>query len=194
MFHDIPEAVLARMRSLEAMDARDRADGTPRMQRLRQIPQETGKLLAILARSAPEGEAVEVGTSAGYSALWILRGAARLTTFEVLPEKVALAEETFRLAEVGDRVRLVHGDAREGLRHGGAIGFCFLDAEKGVYREVYDLVIPKLAPGGIVAADNVISHQQDLAPFVEHALADPRVDALVVPIGKGVLVCRRVDG
>ena len=71
MFHNIPELVIRRMRYLEGLDSKDRANGTPRMERLRQIPPEIGKFLAILAASAPEGQILEIGTSAGYSTLWI---------------------------------------------------------------------------------------------------------------------------
>ena len=94
MFHSIPEAILARMRDLEQIDGTDRQDGTPRQQRLRQIPPETGKFLALLAAGAPKGHYVEIGTSAGYSTLWLALACALLgrtiTTFEVLPEKVRL--------------------------------------------------------------------------------------------------------
>ena len=133
MFHDIPACVLARMHDLEQRDARDRDDGTPRMERLRQIPPETGKFIALLAASAPDGDFLEIGTSAGYSSLWLalacrVRGTV-LTTFEVLDEKVQLAEETFRSAGAMDAVRLVHGDAREHLQDHPEIAFCFLDAE-----------------------------------------------------------------
>ncbi|MBA7691850.1 hypothetical protein ES703_100405 [subsurface metagenome] len=69
MFHNIPELVIRRMRYLEGLDSKDRANGTPRMERLRQIPPEIGKFLAILAASAPEGQFLEIGTSAGYSTL-----------------------------------------------------------------------------------------------------------------------------
>jgi caffeoyl-CoA O-methyltransferase len=197
MFHAIPTAMLDRMRVLEAIDARDRGDGTPRMQRLRQIPAESGKLLALLAAGAPlegQGDVIEIGTSAGYSAMWIslaMLGGRRLTTYEVLPDKIALAQETFRLAQLESRIDLVQGDARDHLARHESIAFCFLDAEKTVYRDCYDLVVPRLAPGGFLVADNVISHAADLQPLVEHALGDPRVDALVVPVGKGLLVARR---
>lgn len=67
MFHDIPGAVLARMQELEAIDAHDREDGTPRLKRLRQIPPETGRFIALLAASSPSGRWIEIGTSAGYS-------------------------------------------------------------------------------------------------------------------------------
>jgi predicted O-methyltransferase YrrM len=196
MFHQVPQLILDRMAELEMVDTRDRIDGTPRMQRLRQIPPETGRFLALMAASAPEGSFIEIGASAGYSTLWIslaLRERpAKLTTFEVLPEKVKLAQETFRLAEVEDRIDLVSADAREHLTKFPQIAFCFLDAEKEVYKDCYDLVIPNLVPGGLLLADNAINHRATLQPFLDRAEGDRRVDALVVPIGKGVLLCRKV--
>ena len=71
MFHNIAEKVRKRMEHLEKIDSNDRIDGTPRLKRLRQIPPETGKFISILAASAPEGDFIEIGTSAGYSTLWI---------------------------------------------------------------------------------------------------------------------------
>ncbi len=71
MLHNIPEPVKNRMKYLENIDTEDRVDGTPRMERLRQIPPETGKFLSILAASAPNGEFLEIGTSGGYSTMWI---------------------------------------------------------------------------------------------------------------------------
>lgn len=195
MFHTIPNAIQERMRELEAIDSSDRSDGTPRMQRLRQIPPETGKFLALLAATAPVGRIIEIGTSAGYSTLWLalacLESGRTLTTFENLPEKSALAAETFRLAGVTDIVTLVTGDARSYLPLQSDIAFCFLDAEKEIYADCYELVIPHLLPGGLLVADNAINHAATLQPMIDNALADSRVDALVVPIGKGELVCRK---
>ena len=154
MFHDIPNCLLAEMRRLEAMDARDRGDGTARLSRLRQIPPETGKFLALLAASAPKGQFVEIGTSAGYSALWLAlacrQTGRRLTTFEVLPEKTKLAKETFERAQVGDVVSLVEGDARHELPGYKDIAFCFLDAEKEVYLECYEIILANMISGGTV--------------------------------------------
>jgi predicted O-methyltransferase YrrM len=195
MFNTIRPAMLDRMRALEEMDARDRTDGTPRLKRLRQVPPETGKFLALWAASAPEGDWIEIGTSAGYSTLWLALAAEQVGsmvfTYEVLPEKVALAQETFRLAEVESVVELVEGDARQHLADFKGIAFCFLDAEKEVYGDCYDLVIPRLVTGGLLLADNAINHREVLEPVLDRALSDPRVDALIVPIGSGVLVCRK---
>jgi len=171
MFHNIPELVIRRMNHLESLDSKDRVDGTPRMERLRQIPPITGKFLAILAASAPEGQFLEIGTSGGYSTMWIalacIERGIKIKTFEILEEKIKLAKETFQVSKMANHVQLVEGDARDFLKEEKNISFCFLDAEKEVYDECY------------------------LKPMIEKALSDERVDALIVPIGKGELLCRK---
>ena len=196
MFHLIPQPIEERMRYLERVDAADRQDGTPRARRLRQIPPETGRFIALLAAAAPDGRCIEIGASAGYSTLWLAlacRAAGRkITTFEVLADKAALARETFRVAQVEDTVDLEVGDALAHLPNCTDVGFCFLDAEKEVYVDCYEAVVPNLVRGGLLVADNAINHRETLAPMLERALTDARIDALVVPIGKGELVCRKV--
>jgi caffeoyl-CoA O-methyltransferase len=196
MFHSIRPAILEQMHRLEQIDARDRDDGTTRLQRLRQVPPETGRFLALLAAGAPEGEIIEIGTSAGYSTLWLAlaceAGKRKLTTYEILPEKAALARETFRLAQVEETVQLVEGDALQHLPQHRDIAFCFLDAEKEIYADCYEVVVPRLVRGGLLVADNAINHRETLQPMLDRALSDERVDALIVPIGKGELVCRRI--
>ena len=196
MFHDIPEPVLKRMKELEAIDTRDRIDGTPQSKRLRQIPPDTGRFLALLAASAPEGVYLEIGASAGYSTLWLALACRELqrkiVTFEIDKEKVKLARETFSKAEVDDVVQLVAGDARDFIKDFDDIVFCFLDAEKEDYIELFELIVPRMKKGGLLIADNVISHADTLSKLVDRAQADDRLDAVVVPIGKGELVCRRM--
>lgn len=195
MFHHIPEVILHRMRELEALDQQDRADGTPHEKRLRQIPAETGKFLALLAASAPPGKWLEIGTSAGYSTLWLSLAARekqqKITTFELLEAKAALARHTFEMTGADKWIEAIRGDAEAALSNYKDIAFCFLDAEKDVYDRCYDLLIPRMVPGGILVADNVISHRSDLQPMIDRALADERVDAVIVPIGMGELVCRK---
>ncbi|HUV29654.1 MAG TPA: class I SAM-dependent methyltransferase [Acidobacteriota bacterium] len=196
MFHEIKPDIRARMQWLETQDSKDRIDGSQRSQRLRQIPRDTGRFLAVLAAGAPDGDIVEIGTSGGYSTLWLvvacIESDRQVTTFEIASDKVDIARETFRLAGVTDRVNLVHGDAKEFLKQRDGIAFCFLDAEKQEYQDFYDIVVPRLITGGLLVADNVISHAEHLQSFVSGVEADVRVDSLVVPIGKGELLCRRV--
>lgn len=87
---------------------------------------------------------------------------------------------------------MVYGNALEHICQHDKIAFCFLDAEKEVYAECYEAVVPRLVQGGLLVADNAINHRETLQPMLERALHDERVDALVVPIGKGELVCRRL--
>ncbi len=195
MFHNIPDTIRKRMRELEAIDARDRTDGTPRTDRLRQVPPETGRFIALLATMAPNGRYLEIGTSAGYSTLWLALACRelnrKLTTFEILETKVKLARETFTSAGIDDVVELIHADALDHLSDINDIAFCFLDAEKESYAACYEAIIPTLESGGILVADNAINHRETLHPMLDRALTDKRVDALIVPIGKGELVCRK---
>jgi caffeoyl-CoA O-methyltransferase len=196
MFHDIPREIEERMHYLEARSKKEKAEGKPMLERLRQVPPDTGRFLALLAASSPEGTWLEIGTSGGYSALWLALACRhvgrKLVTFEVLEPKIKLAKETLKAAGVEDVVELVQGDAREQLTGYRNVSFCFLDAEKDQYLDCYEKVIPNMVPGGLLVADNVTSHQEQLREMVERVLSDDRVDALVVPIESGELVCRKL--
>ena len=195
MFHDIPEAVRQRMAWLEAKGAEEKAAGLERFKRLRQITPDAGRFLAIMLASAPAGRCLEIGTSGGYSALWLALACRatgrRLVTFELTDEKAALARETFRLAGVEDVVELRQGDALTLVREYDGVGFCFLDVEKGLYADCHELVAPRLVPGGLLVADNVISHAHELTDYLALVERDGRVDSVTAPVGSGLMVCRR---
>ena len=195
MFNDLSADVLEVMHELEARDKRDRDDGTPHLERLRQITPDTGRFIALWAASVPAGAMIEIGTSAGYSALWLAQACRlsgrSLTTFEILPAKAQLARATFDRTSLTDVIRLVEGDFLDHADDFTDVGFCFLDAEKDVYEACYDIVVPKMVPGAILIADNATSHREDLQSFIDRVLEDDRVDAMVATVGKGELVCRR---
>lgn len=193
---DIPARVLDVMRSLEARDAADRVDGTPQVRRLRAISPEVGAFLRLLVEATAARTIVEVGTSSGYSSLWLALGAARtgghVTTFDVDPAKVELARATFAEAGVEALVETRLEDGVAGLReHAGTVDLVFLDAEKEDYERALEPAVEALRPGGLLVADNLTSHADDLATFREAALGDPRLAGLVVPIGRGELVAVR---
>ena len=196
MFHDIPAAVQKRMRFLEGQDAKDRQNGTSHVKRLKQIPPETGKFLTLVARNAPTPEWLEIGTSGGYSTIWLGLAArdagARLTSYEILDDKYQMAEDTIRHCGLQSVVTLKKGDARKFIHKHNEIGFCFLDADEEVYEECYEAVIPRLSPGGLLIADNAVSHAEVLQGVLQRALHDERVDATIVPVGKGELFCLKL--
>jgi len=181
------------MRRLEERDAADRTDGTPRSERLRAVRPEVGEFLMTLALAVGARDIVEIGTSGGYSTLWLAsaarRNQGRVTTFEVDPAKVAIAQSNIEAARVSDIVFLRAEDAHDGL---GSLqddaDLAFLDAEKEDYLTFLPEVVEALRPGGVFVADNLISHADALDGFRTAALDHPQLTGLVVPIGRGELV------
>ncbi len=194
MFSEISREMKERMQYLEQIDAKDRTDGTERFKRLRQIPPETGKLLALFAASCPDGEYIEVGTSAGYSSLWIslgLRNGLKLKTYEILPDKVELAKETFKLSKVTEKIELFEGDFLQLHQSINEISFCFIDCEKDLYLKCFEAISNKIVSGGLIVADNAINHYDYIKGMINKAENDNRFDTLLIPIGKGEFICRR---
>jgi len=187
---DRTRAVMAR---LEAQDARERELETPRTERLRQVSPEVGRFLHTLVLASRPRVIVEIGTSGGYSTTWLAVAArhagATVTTLEIDPRKVAVATATLRDGGNDDVATVIEGDAFAWLRaRRDPVDFFFLDAEKEDYVAFLDLIVPLLTPGGVLVADNLLSHADDLATFRERALNDSRLSGLVVPIGRGELV------
>jgi predicted O-methyltransferase YrrM len=187
----------ATLERLERQDAAEREAGTPRESRLRQVTPEVGRLLRVLVMACGAQRVIEIGTSGGYSTIWLASAVSltggRVTTLEIDPAKVAVASTSLSDAGLADVCEVVHTDAFEFLEERSeAIDFCFLDAEKEDYIRFFDLVAPLLGPGGLLVADNVISHEEELAPFVEHVRRDTRFVSVVAPIGRGELLAARL--
>ena len=195
MFHSIPAQIQECMRDLEARDAVERLGNLPKQQRLAQVPPETGKFIAMLCAAAPKGMVFDVGTSGGYASLWLalacMQRGDKLTTFEIEEEKVLMAQKTFREAGVEALVKVIHGDVRNHISRFPPTGFIFMDAEKDDYLDCYEQIVPNRVPGGILVANSALSQTQQLSLYLHRAYHDPRVDVLIVPLGKGLLVCRK---
>jgi predicted O-methyltransferase YrrM len=154
------------------------------------IPREQGLLLHQVALAAGCRRLVEVGTSYGYSGLF-LAAAARdtggvLDTFDRDPDKHAAAREFFTAAGLEGVVRLRAGDALEKLAElDDGIDFAFLDATKVETDEYWRVVEPKLAARWVLAVDNTTSHAAQLGPFVEMLRGRPDLSSCDVPVGHG---------
>lgn len=195
MFNEISPLLQTRMQQLERIDFADRNDGTPRSKRLRQINSATGKFLSLLAVNLPEGEIIEIGTSAGYSTLWLAFAARetgrKVKTFEIDAAKIKLARETFSIAGLEDTIELIHGDFFAHSAELDQIAFCFLDAEKEIYERCFQEIASKMVKNGLIVADNAIDQYEEIKPMINTALMDNRFDCLTVPIGNGEFICRR---
>ncbi len=167
-------------------DARE----TERSRRMLNITPDTGRLLWIMVRAARASRILEVGTSNGFSTIWLADAAretgGRVTTLEQNPEKVKLARENLGRAGLSDRVEIVAGRAADTLASlPGPFDFVFLDADRPSYLVYLELVVPKLVPSGLLVADNVTSHAHELRDYVARVKAHPALFSVTVPIGNG---------
>jgi caffeoyl-CoA O-methyltransferase len=187
------EAVL---RCLQEEDSRDRLDGTPRSRRLRAVTAEVGRFLHLLVKLTGAQRILEVGMSCGCSTIWLATAAretsGRVTTLELDRAKIERARQNLAAAGVDDIVTIVEGDARQTLRTvKGPFDFAFLDAEKELYVDFLEPLVSLLRPGGVLIADNVLSHAGELASFREAAESHPDLECVLVPIPRGELMCRK---
>jgi len=162
---------------------------------LKQINPDVGNLVSLIASLAPNGCYLELGTSAGYSSLWILEGMSDnnypLYSHEILDMKIKMARETFQECEIGEKVVLVEGDCRDHLENYSDIAFCFLDCDNHLYREILEMVYPKLVPGGVIVSDNIFSRGGNLVEFLDYVRNSPVFQYYELNVGKGLSVCQK---
>jgi len=188
VFHDISADMQQVMRALEEQTARDQPS-------LRSVSVDVGRSLSLLAMSAPQGAFLELGSSGGYSSLWLsLAARARgvtLTTVDLDEKKVAWARENISRAGAAGSVQVFHGDAVDYATRFEEIAFCFSDIEPPESNaKVYEKVVPRLVPGGWLVIDNVTSPRIQ-TELLNRAQSDTRVDSVLLPFPKGDLICRK---
>jgi len=179
------------LRRLEHEDADERARGLPAEQRSRQVARTTGQFLFALVAPQTGCEVLEIGGSRGYSSVWLAAGVrhlgGRLLSFEHDPTKIEAWHRNVSAAGLADWAQLVEGDARETLPGiDDVFDVCFLDAEKGDYELYFGLARGKLEPGGVVVADNVLSHAETLGAYSSSRQADPSLESVTVPLDRGL--------
>lgn len=188
--------IAALMRELETRDARERAQGLPGSARVRNVRPEVGRFLNLLIRATRARRVLEIGTSNGYSTLWLALGVqetgGHVTTLEVDEGRIPEARENFRRAGLSQVITVLPGDARETLTElSGPFDFVFIDAEKSDYVRYLELTVPKLHHGGLLVADNVTSHPEETAEYVARTMSHPELVSVTVPIGRGEQVSLR---
>jgi caffeoyl-CoA O-methyltransferase len=138
-----------------------------------------GRMLRLIAEAANAQNVVEIGTSTGYSGLWICLAlqntGGKLTTFEIDPGRAELAREHFKKAEVAQLVTVVEGDAHQNIvRLAAPIDIVFIDADKEGYLDYLNKLLPLVRPGGLIMADNM-GQAPDYAKAVS---ANPELDTV----------------
>lgn len=182
---------------MERMEREIQREDQPAVGRL------TGSVLRMLVAANRAQRVLEVGCNVGYSALWLAGGlppGGALETIEVKPDLARRAEANFREAGVGDRVRVHVGTALDVLpRLDGPFDVVFLDAVKSEYEAYLDLALPRMRPGGVVAADNMFwlgrawgkARDEDtlgVRRYARRVMEDPRFASALVPVEDGLMV------
>jgi len=191
---------------LRELKAAARAAGIPSIW----IPPEEGSLLQVLLRVARAKEVVEVGTLAGYSAIWMARAlpdGGRVRSIELSPKHAAFAHAWIAKSDVASKVEVIEGRGGDVLQTmaTSSVDAVFLDADKGGYADYVEQAARILRPSGLLLVDNAFAFGQvldarpldDEAPaiqaFNEKLARDARFQSLIVPIGDGLWVGVRLS-
>lgn len=157
------------------------------------ISHESANFLNMLIKISNSKNVIEVGTSNGYSGIWIANAlketGGHLTTIEYYEKRIVLAQENFKKCEVDDIITIKQGSACDVLQTiDHEIDFAFIDANKSEYIKYFELINPKLKKGGIIAADNITSHSDKVTPFVEKIKSDTNYQVEILELPGGMLL------
>lgn len=168
-----------------------------RLERLRNLEPDTAALLALLVRATGARRVLELGTSNGYSTVWLADAVASnegsLTSVELDPERTTQAAQNLEKAGLRRVVDLRIQDAADTLRQSedGEWDMIFLDAERPAYAGYWPDLVRVLHPRGVLAVDNVLSHAAEVEEFRSLVRADERVSEALAPTGAGALLIVR---
>lgn len=159
-------------------------DTASQVSRYLNVPEEDGRLIRMLVESSGARNAVELGTSTGYSGLWFALGlkatGGKLTTFEYDAGRAATARDNFRKAGVDSLITVIQGDAHEKIKAlKGPIDIVFIDADKEGYRDYLNQLLPLLKPGGLILAHN-ISGTSSNPEYMDAVTRDPALETILV--------------
>jgi predicted O-methyltransferase YrrM len=187
----VSDSLAALKTELEGLGKANDSATTVRSARMLNVTRDTGELLSVLVRATVARRTLEIGTSNGYSTLWLAEAAKAIggsvTTVESSEFKVELARANFARSGLAPFVSLIHDDASRFLQHAeqGAFDLLFLDSERSEYPGWWPRLREVLRPGGLMVVDNATSHAAEMAPFVAMVNADLRFTTCLLPVGNG---------
>lgn len=164
--------------------------------RLRAVGPETGRLLNILAKSLKAPTILELGTSFGYSGIWLAEAArasgGKLISMELHAYKTQFAREMAEKAGLAEQIDFQVGDAVEMIKAlPSGVDFVLVDLWKDLYIPCLEAFYPKLNPGAIIVADNMfMPGNEDVKRYGEAVRAKPGVTSILLPVGSGIEVSR----
>lgn len=191
------EALTRILAELETQGRKHDAAQTERSRRMLNLEPDTAQLLSILVQSGRKTRGLEIGTSNGYSTLWLAdalrQTGGSLVSIDISAEKHSLADANLRRAGLREYVTLLTGDATDVLAGlTDAYDFVFLDADRRLYPALLPLLLPRLLPSALLLADNVHSHPDEIADYLATVAAHPDFVSMVVGVGKGLsIACKQ---
>lgn len=162
------------------------------------ISRATGNFLNMLVKIAKCKSGLEIGTSNGYSGLWLgwafKENGGKLTTIEFWEKRQCIAREHFKNCGIEDVINPIIGSATDILKEWTEpLDFVFIDANKGQYIEFFELVDKFLVKGGVLTADNITSHSEKVKPFVDKIMTDERYQVEILDLPAGLLVAYKIS-
>jgi predicted O-methyltransferase YrrM len=163
------------------------------------VGREAGILLYLLTTGAQSRRILELGTSYGYSTVWLAAAAratgGKVTSLEIKEFKIEQARQALTRAGLSSRVEFHAGDCLDTLRAlPGPFDFVLLDVWKDLYLPCFELVHPKLAPGGVIAADNMLlpeSARPHADAYRKAVRAAGDLDSVLLDVGNGIEISRK---
>ena len=162
------------------------------------VPRKTGVLMNSFIKMMNIKSALEIGTSNGYSGIWLAKAlkqtGGKLTTIEFYEKRQSIAKENFKICGVDDVVRPIQGSACEILAsfdENEKFDFVFIDACKKEYVKYFEMIKPHLTPKALIVADNIISHAEKVQDFIDAVDADDDFQYEILEVPGGILVAYR---
>jgi len=162
------------------------------------ISRVTAEFLNVLIRQEKAKNVLEIGTSNGYSGIWLAKAlketGGKLTTIEYWAKRLDIAKENFKICGVDDVVETIQGSALEileSLPEDYIIDIAFIDANKSEYIKYFELIDKHLKPGGIIACDNVLSHEAKCQPFIDAINSNPNYENIILNLPAGLSLGRK---
>jgi predicted O-methyltransferase YrrM len=169
-----------------------------RTRRRRNLEPDSARLLHLLVLATGAGRVLELGTSNGYSTIWLSAAVAAnegtMVSVDLDEGRLAEARENVARAGFAEALDLRLEDAGDALSGSDPESWdmVFLDAERPAYPAYWSDLVRVLPPGGLLAVDNVVSHADEVADFRTLVTADRRVSEALVPTGAGVLLVTKL--